>query len=44
MPWKNCSSVCTDGAAAMVGKFFLFFYLYIYPPNSQESDGGAIHR
>ena len=26
--------------------FFLFFYfnLYIYPPDSQESDGGAIHR
>ena len=22
----------------------LFFYLYIYPPDSQESDGGAIHR
>ena len=21
-----------------------FFYLYIYPPDSQESDGGAIHR
>ena len=24
--------------------FFFFFYLYIYPPDSQESDGGAIHR
>ena len=26
--------------------YFLFFYfnLYIYPPDSQESDGGAIHR
>ena len=26
-------------------KFFCFFYLYIYPPDSQESDGdgGAIH-
>ena len=27
--------------------FFIFiylFYLYIYPPDSQESDGGAIHR
>ena len=26
--------------------FILFFYfnLYIYPPDSQESDGGAIHR
>ena len=25
-------------------KQFFFFYLYIYPPDSQESDGGAIHR
>ena len=26
--------------------FFYFFYFYhcIYPPDSQESDGGAIHR
>ena len=24
--------------------FFFFFNLYIYPPDSQESDGGAIHR
>ena len=25
--------------------FYLFyFYLYIYPPDSQESDGGAIHK
>ena len=23
---------------------FYLFYLYIYPPDSQESDGGAIHR
>ena len=23
---------------------FFYFYLYIYPPDSQESDGGAIHR
>ena len=23
---------------------FSYFYLYIYPPDSQESDGGAIHR
>ena len=22
---------------------YFFFYLYIYPPDSQESDGGAIH-
>ena len=21
-----------------------YFYLYIYPPDSQESDGGAIYR
>ena len=24
--------------------FFFHFYLYIYPPDWQESDGGAIHR
>ena len=24
--------------------YLFFFYLYIYPPDSQESDGGAIHR
>ena len=24
--------------------FLFYFYLYIYPPDSQESDGGAIHR
>ena len=24
--------------------FIYLFYLYIYPPDSQESDGGAIHR
>ena len=24
--------------------FKKIFYLYIYPPDSQESDGGAIHR
>ena len=23
--------------------FIYLFYLYIYPPGSQESDGGAIH-
>ena len=23
--------------------FIYLFYLYIYPPDSQESDGGAIH-
>ena len=26
------------------GFFFIFFYLYIYPSDSQESDEGAIHR
>ena len=27
------------------GKYFIYLlYLYIYPPDSQESDGGAIHR
>ena len=24
--------------------YFLNFYLYIYPPDLQESDGGTIHR
>ena len=24
--------------------FYFYFYLYIYPSDSQESDGGAIHR
>ena len=24
--------------------FLYYFYLYLYPPDSQESDGGAIHR
>ena len=24
--------------------YFFYFYLYIYPPDSQESDGGAVHR
>ena len=24
--------------------FLFLFYLYIYPPDSQKSDGGAIHR
>ena len=24
--------------------FIFFILLYIYPPDSQESDGGAIHR
>ena len=24
--------------------FIFYFYLYIYPPDSQESNGGAIHR
>ena len=24
--------------------FYLFIYFYIYPPDSQESDGGVIHR
>ena len=24
--------------------FIFYFYFYIYPPDSQESEGGAIHR
>ena len=34
---------CVD-AVVFFFFFFFFFYLYIYPPDSQESDGGAIHR
>ena len=40
----------TDGGNFMNENFrnlyfvFFYFYLYIYPPDSQESDGGAIHR
>ena len=31
--------------SAHLSHFFLFYlYLYIYPPDFQESDGGAIHR
>ena len=28
----------------LMTRYFFLFYLYIYPPVSQESDGGAIHR
>ena len=27
-----------------VQRFTVYFYLYIYPPDSKESDRGAIHR
>ena len=32
-----CAETCHGGRA-------FYFYLYIYPPDSQESNGGAIHR
>ena len=28
----------------LVFLFIYYFYLYIYPSDSQESDGGALHR
>ena len=28
-------------ATLKTGEYFILFYLYIYPPDSQESDGGA---
>ena len=34
------SYTATDGKVYL----FIYFYLYIYLPDSQESDGGAIHR
>ena len=34
-----------QGCVSFVFYLFIFyFYLYIYPPDSQESDGGAIHK
>ena len=45
-PPAKKASVVTYGPAVRDDFYFLFylFYLYIYPPDSQESDGGAIHR
>ena len=34
----------TDMKVFILFYFYFYFYLYIYPPDSQESDGGAIHR
>ena len=28
----------------IINFFIFYFFLYIYPPDSEESDGGAIHR
>ena len=41
---KNC--MILDSGANYLGLIFLLllFYLYIYPPDLQESDGGSIHR
>ena len=43
--YKTLKNLANDNTIK-IRKFFLFFYfyLYIYPHDSQESDGGAIHR
>ena len=38
-----CTSIEHQGAGSLEA-FFIYFYLYIYPPDSQESAGGAIRR
>ena len=47
--WQGCprdSAHLAQTGVWILVSLFLFFYfnLYIYPPDSQESDGGAIHR
>ena len=43
--FKNIDKVvATIKAATIIFFFYFYFSLYIYPPDSQESDGGAIHR
>ena len=37
-------SCCFVSIFSLFFTFFIYFYLYIYPPDSQESNGGAIHR
>ena len=38
--WLACSFLLRK----FLNFFFLYINLYIYPPDSQESDEGAIHR
>ena len=40
---KVCKPVLVEIACIFI-IFVYLFYLYIYPPDSQESAGGAIHR
>ena len=46
IPFATCGPppIFLRPAKAQENNFIIFFYLYIYPPDSQESDGGAIHR
>ena len=41
---QGCKKVTNRTDQSIRKTIFFFFYLYIYPPDSQESDGGAIHR
>ena len=36
--------VWSDGKIIQNNLFIVYFYLYIYPPDSWESDGDSIHR
>ena len=36
--------ICSKSTLFIFLFYFIYFFLYIYPPDSQESDGGAIHR
>ena len=52
IPYSDCDISPTEIVLALFARrilvcfiyLFFLFYLYIYPPDSQESDGGAIHR
>ena len=41
---KNRSNLKNNQNTFLKVRFFFLFYLYIYPPDSQESDGALIHR
>ena len=49
--WENIRSTntCVQGKQLMIRDtgyaiYLFYFYLYTYPPDSRESDGGAIHK